>query len=142
VDNWACENGLNDLSQAMREAYGLAQSGKDTGQARTVALPVPASYTGEPLFQVSAGIPAGKALDTASLYLAAALDLARDAVDENSGDGDNAVPYLIRMAKSVVDSVNTGLAFILRIALSISAPPSSFTLECQYTKQKFFFLSP
>jgi hypothetical protein len=33
VDNRACENGLNDLSQAMREACGLAQSGKDTGQA-------------------------------------------------------------------------------------------------------------
>jgi hypothetical protein len=109
VDNWACENGLNDLSQAMREAYSLAQSGKDTVQARTAAIPIPASYTGEPLFQVNAGIPAGEALDAASLYLAAALDLARDAVDENSSDGDNAVPYLIRMAKSVVNSVNASL---------------------------------
>jgi hypothetical protein len=109
VDNWARENGLNDLSQAMREAYGLAQSGKDTGQARTAALSVPSSYTAEPLFQVSADIPAKEALDAASCYLAAAFDLACCAVDENASDGASAVPYLVRMAKSVVDSVNAGL---------------------------------
>jgi hypothetical protein len=124
VDNWACENrrdncprenSLNDLSRAMRDAYALALTcekagliGRDVGQARTVAQPVH-DYTIKSLFQVNAGIPAGKALNTASIYLASAHVLTCDAVAEGSSNGMNAVADLIGLARAIVDSVNAGL---------------------------------
>jgi hypothetical protein len=78
-------------------------------QACTASLSIPATYTDKPLFQVCPGIPAEEALNAASIYLAAAYDLANSSVDLDSDDKDNAVPYLIRMAKSVIDALIAGL---------------------------------
>lgn len=62
-----------------------------------------------PLFQVNGGISASEALQSASLYLAAAQDLSASSVDENDGDGSYAVSYLLELAKALVDSVQAGL---------------------------------
>jgi hypothetical protein len=76
---------------------------------RTTALPFTTIACSPKLFQVNGDVPAIEALEAASLYLASALDMASDAVDENMGDGAFAVSYLIELAKAVVDSVSASL---------------------------------
>lgn len=80
-----------------------------SASVRTTALPFPTIACSPKLFQVNADVPAIEALEAASLYLASALDMASDAVDENMGDGAFAVSYRIELAKAVVDSVSASL---------------------------------
>lgn len=75
----------------------------------TVTLKFPSISCSPNLFQVNGGVPAVEALEAASLYLASALDMSSDSVQEGQGDGAYAVSYLIELAKAVVDSVSAGL---------------------------------
>ena len=61
------------------------------------------------LFQVNPGVDASLALEHASLFLAAAYDMASDAAQDEPGDTLWGMACLIEMAKSVVDSVSGGL---------------------------------
>lgn len=76
---------------------------------RTTAYPFSSLACSPKLFQVNADVPAIEALEAASLYLASALDMSSDAVDEDMGNGAYAVSYLIELAKAVIDSVSASL---------------------------------
>ena len=79
-------------------------------QSRTVALPFTRLIQDHPhLFQVNPGVDASLALEHASLFLAAAYDMASDAAQDVPGDTLWGMACLIEMAKSVVDSVSGGL---------------------------------
>jgi hypothetical protein len=101
TDNWARENGLDELCGAMQDAYRLARRCEGSGRACTMAMTVPVVYADEPLFQIIAGVPARNALLAASICLGVAFDLSIDSACE----GGRAIPILIQMAKAVVDSV-------------------------------------
>ena len=78
--------------------------------SRTVALPFVRLVENHPhLFQVNPGVDASLALEHASLFLAAAYDMASDAAQDVPGDTLWGMACLIEMAKSVVDSVSGGL---------------------------------
>ena len=77
---------------------------------RTVALPFVRLVQDHPhLFQVNPGVDASLALEHASLFLAAAYDMASDAAQDVPGDTLWGMACLIEMAKSVIDSVSGGL---------------------------------
>jgi formaldehyde-activating enzyme involved in methanogenesis len=61
------------------------------------------------LFQVNPNIPAGEALEQASLLLAAAYDMAHEVAQLDVGNDVWGMACLIEMAKAVVDSVSGGL---------------------------------
>ena len=78
--------------------------------SRTVALPFVRLVENHPhLFQVNPGVDSSLALEHASLFLAAAYDMASDAAQDVPGDTLWGMACLIEMAKSVVDSVSGGL---------------------------------
>lgn len=78
--------------------------------SRTVAMPFIRLVQDHPhLFQVNPGVDASLALEHASLFLAAAYDMASDAAQDVPGDTLWGMACLIEMAKSVVDSVSGGL---------------------------------
>ena len=78
--------------------------------SRTVALPFVRLVENHPhLFQVNPGVDASLALEHASLFLAAAYDMASDAAQDVPGDTLWGMACLIEMAKSVIDSVSGGL---------------------------------
>ena len=78
--------------------------------SRTVAIPFVRLVENHPhLFQVNPGVDASLALEHASLFLAAAYDMASDAAQDVPGDTLWGMACLIEMAKSVVDSVSGGL---------------------------------
>lgn len=78
--------------------------------SRTVALSFVRLVENHPhLFQVNPGVDASLALEHASLFLAAAYDMAPDAAQDVPGDTLWGMACLIEMAKSVVDSVSGGL---------------------------------
>lgn len=78
--------------------------------SRTVALPFTRLLQDHPhLFQVNPGVDASLALEHASLFLAAAYDMASDAAQDAPGDTLWGMACLIEMAKSVIDSVSGGL---------------------------------
>ena len=78
--------------------------------SRTVALPFVRLVQDHPhLFQVNPGVDASLALEHASLFLAAAYDMASDAAQDVPGDTLWGMACLIEMAKSVIDSVSGGL---------------------------------
>ena len=78
--------------------------------SRTVALPFVRLVENHPhLFQVNPGVDASLALEHASLFLAAAYDMASDAAQDVPGETLWGMACLIEMAKSVIDSVSGGL---------------------------------
>ena len=78
--------------------------------SRTVALPFTRLLQDDPhLFQVNPGVDASLALEHASLFLAAAYDMASDAAQDVPGETLWGMACLIEMAKSVIDSVSGGL---------------------------------
>ena len=78
--------------------------------SRTVAFPFSRIAEDHPhLFQVNPGVDASIALEHASLFLAAAYDMASDAAQDVPGDTLWGMACLIEMAKSVIDSVSGGL---------------------------------
>jgi formaldehyde-activating enzyme involved in methanogenesis len=63
-----------------------------------------------PLLRINPGIPACEALEEASLFLAAAYDMAKGTVMlKDAGNDVWGMAYLIETAKAVVDSVVTGI---------------------------------
>ncbi len=87
----------------------MTTKNETSATVRTTAHPFSSLTCSPKLFQVNADVPAVEALEAASLYLASALDMASDAVEEGMGDGAFAVSYLIELAKAVVDSVSASL---------------------------------
>jgi hypothetical protein len=57
-------------------------------QTCTASLSIPATYANGPLFQACPGIPAKEALETASIYLSIAADLAQNAANSSSDEKD------------------------------------------------------
>jgi hypothetical protein len=60
------------------------------------------------LFRVNPDVPAGEALEQASLLLAAARDMAQEYIPLDLGNDAWGLVFLIETAKAVVDSVNAG----------------------------------
>ncbi len=83
---------------------------KITSHASTVAVPFCRIAPEHPhLFQVNPGVDASQALEQASLFLAAAHEMAEEIAElEEVGNAGFGMVCLIEMAKAVVDSVSAG----------------------------------
>ena len=75
----------------------------------TTSIEIPSLIHNKNLFQVVGGISAEEALGVASVYLASAIDLGVNGSLDECRDGAYSVPYLIELAKALIDSVCVSL---------------------------------